>query len=63
MQEQHLFTIAQACEQLAISRATLYRLISDHQIACLKIGRSSRISRQSIERFVSERTKAVYETW
>ncbi len=63
MREQHLYTIAQACAKLAISRASLYRLINNHEIACIKIGRSSRISEQALERFVSARTKAVYDAW
>ena len=63
MREQHLYTIAQACAKLAISRASLYRLISNHEIACIKIGRSSRISEQALERFVSVRTQAVYDAW
>jgi excisionase family DNA binding protein len=63
MREQYLYTIAQACAKLAISRASLYRLINNHEIACIKIGRSSRISEQALERFVSARTKAVYDAW
>ena len=63
MREQHLYTIPQACSKLSISRASLYRLIQNHEIACIKIGRSSRISDQALERFVSARTKAVYDAW
>ena len=61
--EQDLYTIDQACAQLAISRATLYRLIEEKQIARIKIGKSARISRQALDRFVSARTQAVYDAW
>jgi excisionase family DNA binding protein len=61
--EQDLYTIDQACAQLAISRATLYRLIDEKQIARIKIGKSARISRQALERFVSARTQEVYDAW
>jgi len=63
MSKSKLFTIDEACQQLAISRASLYRLINNQQIICLKIGRSSRISEQSLERFVSGLTQAVYDAW
>ena len=63
VKEQELYTIDQACAQLAISRASLYRLIDEKQIARIKIGKSARISRQALERFVSARTQEVYDAW
>jgi excisionase family DNA binding protein len=63
MSKSKLFTIDEACQHLSISRASLYRLIQNHEIACIKIGRSSRISEQALERFVSVRTQAVYDAW
>jgi excisionase family DNA binding protein len=63
MSKSKLFTIDEACQHLSISRASLYRLIHSHEIACIKIGRSSRISEQAIERFVAARTQAVYDAW
>ena len=63
MKEQQLYTIAQACSKLAISKASLYRLIKNGEIPCIKIGSSSRISEQALERFVSARTQAVYDAW
>ena len=63
MSKSKLFTIDEACQHLSISRASLYRLIHSHEIACIKIGRSSRISEQALERFVSARTQAVYDAW
>jgi excisionase family DNA binding protein len=63
VKEQELYTIDQACAQLAISRASLYRLIEEKQIVRIKIGKSARISRQALERFVSARTQEVYDAW
>jgi excisionase family DNA binding protein len=63
MSKSKLFTIDEACQHLSISRASLYRLIHSHEIACIKIGRSSRISEQALERFVLVRTQAVYDAW
>ena len=63
MSENKLLTISQACEYLAISRATLYRLIDSQQIVSLNIGRSRRISQQALDRFVAVRTQAVYDAW
>jgi excisionase family DNA binding protein len=63
MKDQQLYTIAQACSKLAISKASLYRLIKNGEITCIKIGSSSRISEQALERFVSARTQAVYDAW
>ncbi len=63
MEPTKLFTIDEACSQLSISKATLYRLISSKQVVCLKIGRSSRISSQALERFISNRTAEVYDAW
>ena len=63
MKENQLYTIAQACSKLAISKASLYRLIKNGEIPCIKIGKSSRISEQALERFVSARTQAVYDAW
>ena len=63
VKDQELYTIDQACAQLAISRASLYRLIDEKQIVRIKIGKSARISRQALERFVSARTQEVYDAW
>jgi excisionase family DNA binding protein len=63
VKDQELYTIDQACAQLAISRASLYRLIDEKQIARIKIGKSARISRKALERFVSARTQEVYDAW
>jgi excisionase family DNA binding protein len=63
MSKSKLFMVDEACRHLSISRASLYRLIQSKEIACIKIGRSSRISEQALERFVSTRTKSVYDAW
>jgi excisionase family DNA binding protein len=51
-----LFTTKEICEDLAIGRSTLYKLISTGTIQCVRVGRSIRIHRDEIEAFVS-RTK------
>ena len=42
----------EAAEILGMSRSTIYKLITAGEIQSVKIGRSRRIPRQEIERFV-----------
>jgi len=50
---QILCSIPQACEALAISRATLYELISAGKIATVHIGRRSLIPAVELERYAA----------
>jgi excisionase family DNA binding protein len=51
--EKKLLSLSEACFSLGISRSTMYRLIADGLIIPLKIGRSTRITPASLDRFVS----------
>jgi excisionase family DNA binding protein len=43
-----------------LSRPTIYKLISDRKLACLRVGRSVRVLRQDLEQFLeSARQPAV----
>lgn len=49
-----LLTVPDACRLLSISRATLYRLMSDRIIRPVRIGGSVRFRPSDLEAFVSE---------
>jgi excisionase family DNA binding protein len=49
-----LFTCADACRFLQISKTTLYRLINDGALKPVHIGRSVRFTRIELQRFVTE---------
>ncbi|MBX3438242.1 MAG: helix-turn-helix domain-containing protein [Planctomycetaceae bacterium] len=51
---QLLYPVADAAQILGISRAKLYRLISDCKIGSTRIGRSRRICKYEIERIARE---------
>lgn len=47
-----LLTIAEACERLRISRATLYKLIKARKLTLVKIGKRSLIPEDALEGLV-----------
>ena len=49
-----LLTVAAACQHLAISRATLYRLMGEGTIRPVRIGGSVRFRPSDLEAFVDE---------
>ena len=56
--EKMLFTVKETAEMLSVSRNRVYELIYAEQLASIKIGRSRRVSRASIVRFVESATPA-----
>ena len=48
-----LLTVSEAASALAISRASLYRLIQSGQLPVLKIGSLTRVTTAALEEFVS----------
>lgn len=52
MSEKLLLTISEAAELLSLSRATLYRALARGDVRAVHVGRSVRISRTELERFV-----------
>lgn len=54
----HLLTIAEAAEQLAIGRTTLYALMASGEIASVKIGRSRRIRPEALDAFIERASQA-----
>jgi excisionase family DNA binding protein len=49
-----LYRVAEAAESLAISRSSLYHLISAGEIQTVFLGRTVRIPRRELERLASE---------
>ena len=57
-----LLTVPQAAEILAVSRRTIYCLVSDHKLECVKVGGSTRFEAEALRRYVERhrtRTLAV----
>ncbi len=48
-----LFTVVTLCEHLAISRATLYRLINKGEIEPIRIGSLTRFTENEVKRFLT----------
>lgn len=55
-----LLTIPAACAALAISRSKLFMLLRDGALCARKIGRGTRIERDSLERFIAGLPDARY---
>ena len=60
---QLLYTVEQAAQVLAISRSSLYRLITKREIVTIGIGRSRRVSHQALEGFIKAKTNSEYDSW
>jgi len=52
-----VMTIPEVSEYLKVTRQTIHRLMKDGKIKAFKIGRSTRILRSEIERFIQEQMK------
>jgi excisionase family DNA binding protein len=63
MTTQLLYTIEQAARLLAISRSSVYRLITSKEIVTIGIGRSRRVSHQALEGFIKAKTQSEYASW
>jgi excisionase family DNA binding protein len=63
MTTQLLYTVEQAARVLAISRSSVYRLITSKEIVTIGIGRSRRVSHQALEGFINAKTKNEYASW
>ena len=50
--EQLIFKIEEGAKVLGASRSTVYRLMTSGQLVSIKVGRSRRVTRQALERFV-----------
>jgi excisionase family DNA binding protein len=52
-----LFTVTTLCKHLAISRSTLFRLISKGEIEPIRIGSLTRFTENEVNRFLSRQQK------
>ena len=52
-----LFTVTTLCEHLAISRATLYRLIRRGELEPLRIGSLTRFTENEVNRYITRQQK------
>lgn len=52
--DKYLLTPAEAAEFLGISRSRIYELIASEKLGSVTIGRSRRISRQSLDEFLEQ---------
>jgi len=56
-----LVKVADAADQLSLSRSKVYELIAAGEIAVVKIGKSARIERSELERFVAKLRGEVFD--
>ena len=54
-----LMTYRQCAEAMAVSEKTIWSLCKAGQLPVIRIGRACRISRRSLDRFITEREAAV----
>ena len=52
------FTLAELADWLKISRTTVYRLIRERRILAYRVGRSPRIRRRDVERWLEDEGKS-----
>lgn len=52
-----LLTVPEAAQLLRISRNLAYELVAQHQLPCVRLGRTIRIPRDSLERWIRERAE------
>jgi excisionase family DNA binding protein len=50
-----LLTISQVVEMTTLSPATVYRLMADHSIVAIRIGRATRIPARCLDAFIEAR--------
>ncbi len=53
-----VMTIPEVAEYLKVTRQTVHRLLKDGRLKAFKIGRSTRILRSELDKFIEERMKA-----
>ena len=53
-----VMTIPEVAYHLKVTRQTIHKLMKEGKIKAFKIGRSTRILRSEIERFIQEQIKA-----
>lgn len=56
-----LLTVGDVAEVMRVSTMTVYRLIKSGQLAAVRVGRSYRMRRSDIERYLDERAVRVEE--
>jgi len=53
-----VMTIPEVADHLKVTRQTVHKLMKDGKIKIFKIGRSTRILRSELDKFIEERMKA-----
>lgn len=53
-----VMTILEVADHLKVTRQTVHKLMKDGKIKAFKIGRSTRILRSELDKFIEERMKA-----
>ena len=53
----NLLTVPEAAQLLRISRNLAYELVAQHQLPCVRLGRTIRIPRDSLELWIRERAE------
>lgn len=56
---ERLLTVREACERLALSKAKVYRLLAEGELASVHIGKSRRIPASELEAFIARHVEEV----
>jgi len=56
-----VYTVSEAAEILRVSSKTIYRLISDGTIECVRVRGSIRITRRALDEFLEQGGKQQYD--
>jgi excisionase family DNA binding protein len=60
--ERNVLTVPEAAKRLGMSPAFVYRLVRQHQLASITIGRNRRIYEDSLDAFIDAHTVPALET-
>ena len=53
--EHELLTVSEVADLLRVSNMTVYRLIKSNELGSVRVGKSYRIRREDIDRFLTQR--------
>lgn len=53
----HFLTVDEVAQRLRLSKMTVYRLLHDHALEHIRVGRSFRVTELELRRYLKERTQ------
>lgn len=53
----HLLTVEEVAQRLRLSKMTVYRLLHNHEIEHIRVGRSFRVPAEELKRYLKDQTQ------